>query len=160
MPKRRRRSHVPTPAWERERGALGSQVFGRSPQFYATAAVVLVVVVALGLVLYGFGSAWLDDRNRPGSTAIQIGDTKYSVRYYSERLRQYIEQIGGAESQLAQNPQIAMQLVSEEIEEEAIVLGFAQELRLTATDEEVKALKPPKVKAATKRVVTPKTRMV
>jgi hypothetical protein len=30
----------------------------------------------------------------------------------------------------------------------------------SATDEEVKALKPPKVKAASKRVVTPKTRMV
>ena len=30
----------------------------------------------------------------------------------------------------------------------------------SATDEEVKALKPPKVKAAAKRVVTPKTRMV
>ena len=30
----------------------------------------------------------------------------------------------------------------------------------SATDEEVKALKPPKVKAAPKRVVTPKTRMV
>jgi parvulin-like peptidyl-prolyl isomerase len=139
VPKRRRRSRVPTPAWERERGALGSRVLGRSPQFYATVGVVLVVVVALGLVLYAFGSAWLDDRNRPGSTAIQVGDTKYSVRDYSERLRQYIEQIGGAESQLAQNPTIAMQIVSEEIEEEAIVLGSAQELGLTATDEEVKA---------------------
>jgi hypothetical protein len=30
----------------------------------------------------------------------------------------------------------------------------------SATDEEVKALKPPKAKAATKRVVTAKTRMV
>jgi parvulin-like peptidyl-prolyl isomerase len=139
LPKRRRRSHVPTPAWERERGALGSRVFGRSPQFYATAGVVLVVVVAVGLVLYAFGSAWLNDRNRPGSTAIQVGDTKYSVRDYSERLRQYIEQIGGAESQLAQNPTIAMQIVSEEIEEEAILLASAQELGLTATDEEVKA---------------------
>jgi parvulin-like peptidyl-prolyl isomerase len=139
VPKRRRRSRVPTPAWERERGALGSRVLGRSPQFYATAGVVLIVVVALGLVVYGFGSNWLNDRNRPGSTAIQVGDTKYSVRYYSERLRQYIEQIGGAESQIAQNPQIAMQIVSEEIEEEAIVLAYAQELGLTATDEEVKA---------------------
>ena len=30
----------------------------------------------------------------------------------------------------------------------------------SATDDEVKALKPPKVKATSKRVVTPKTRMI
>jgi foldase protein PrsA len=138
VPKRRRRSPVPTAVWERERGAIGRRVLGGSPKFYATAGVVLIVVVALGLVAYGFGSNWLADRNRPGSTAIQVGDTKYSVRYFSERLRQYIEQIGGAQSQIAQNPQIAMQIVSGEIEEEAILLTFAQEFGITATDDEVK----------------------
>jgi parvulin-like peptidyl-prolyl isomerase len=138
MPKRRRRAHVPTLAWERDRGAIGQRFLDRSPQFYATAGVILLVVVAIGLVAYGFGRNWLEDYNRPGSTAIQIGDTKYSVRYYSERLRQYVEEIG-AESQIAQNPQIAMQIVSDELEEEAIVLAFAHELGITASDEEVKA---------------------
>ena len=37
---------------------------------------------------------------------------------------------------------------------------IADEHLESATDEEVKALKPQKVKAASKRVVTPKTRMV
>ena len=139
MCKRRRRSHVPTAVWERERGALGRRILGRSPQFYATAGVVLIVVVALGLVAYGFGLNWLDDRNRPGSTAIQVGDKKYSVQYYGERLRQYVEQTGGAQSQIAQNPQIATQILSGEIKDEAVLLAYAQELGLTATDEEVRA---------------------
>lgn len=139
MPKRRRRSRVPVPAWERERGTIGRRVGGRSPRFYAMVGVVLIVVVAIGLVAYGFGSNWLDDRNRPGSTAIQVGDTKYSVRYYTERLRIYIEQLGGTSSQVAQNPQIAMQILSEELEEEAILLSSAPELGLAPTDEEIKA---------------------
>jgi parvulin-like peptidyl-prolyl isomerase len=139
VPKRRRRSRVPALAWERERGAIGQTVLGRSPQFYATAAVVALVVAALGLVIYGFGSSWLEDRNRPGSTAIQVGDTKYSVRYYAERLRQYIAQIGGPESEVGQNPQIAMQIVTGELEEEAVLLTFASELGITATDDDVKA---------------------
>jgi len=139
VPKRRRRSRVPTPVWERERGAIGQRVLGRSPQFYATAGVVLIVLTAVGLVAFGFGSDWLEDRNRPGSTAIRVGDTKYSVRYYAERLRQYVELIGGASSQLAQNPQIALQIVAGEMEDEAILLALAQELGLAASDDEVKA---------------------
>jgi parvulin-like peptidyl-prolyl isomerase len=138
VPKRRRRATVPTQVWHQERSGVGSRVLGRNPQFYAMAAVIAVVLVAVGLVVYAFGSSWLEDRNRPGSTAIQVGDTKYSVRDYAERLRQYIEEIG-AESQIAQNPQIAMQIVSDELEEEAIVLAFAHELGITASDDEVKA---------------------
>jgi hypothetical protein len=37
---------------------------------------------------------------------------------------------------------------------------IADEHLVSATDEEVRALKPPKVKAAAKRAVSPKTRMV
>lgn len=139
MPKRRRRSRIPTPAWGRERGAIGRQFAGRTPQFYATAGVVLIVLAAIGLVAFGFGSDWLEDRNRPSSTAIRVGDTKYSVRYYTERLRQYVELIGGASSQLAQNPQIALQIVAGEMEDEAVLLALAQELGVTATDDDVKA---------------------
>ena len=138
MPKRRRRATVPTQVWHHEQSGIGGRVLGRRPQFYAIAGVVALVAVAVGLVIYAFGSSWLEDRNRPGSTAIQGGATKYSVRYYSERLRQYVEEIG-AESQIAQNPQIAMQIVSSDLEEEAILLSSAHELGATASDDEVKA---------------------
>jgi peptidyl-prolyl cis-trans isomerase C len=103
------------------------------------AGVVLIVVAAVGLVAYAFASDWWSDINRPGSTAIRVGDTKYSVRHYAERVRQYVDSIGGAEGQAGQNPQIAMQIVSEEIEEEALVLAGAPDLGVTADDNEIKA---------------------
>jgi len=139
MPKRRRRSRVPVPAWERERGGIGSQLLGRSAQFYATAGVVALVLAALLLVGFGVGKKWMDDRNRPDSTAVQVDETKYTVRYYTERLRKFIQEIGGASKQIGQNPQLALGAVSDELIEEAIVLRFAEEKGQTATDDEVKA---------------------
>ena len=139
MPKRRRRSRVPVPAWERERGSIGSQLLGRRPQFYATAGVVALVLAALLLVGFGVGKKWMDDRNRPDSTAVQVDETKYTVKYYTERLRRFIQQLGGASSQIGQNPQFALGAVSDELIEEAIVLRFAEEKGQTATDDEVKA---------------------
>jgi len=139
VPKRRRRSRVPVPAWERERGAIGRRVLGRSPQFYATAGVVVLVVAAIGVVAFGFGSNWLEDRNRPGSTAVQVEDIKYSVRYYTERLRQYIQEAGAAGAQIAQNPQIALEPVSNTLIEEAVIRQFAEEQGQTVMEDEVKA---------------------
>ena len=138
MPKRRRRSRVPTPAWERERGAIGGQLLSHTPQFYATAAVIALVIAALTIVGFGVGKKWLEDHNRPGSTAVQVDETKYTVSYYTERLRKFIQQIGGASSQIGQNPQLALGAVSDELIEEAIVLRFAGEKGQTATDDEVK----------------------
>jgi parvulin-like peptidyl-prolyl isomerase len=139
VPKRRRRSRVPAPVWERERGALGTQLLSRSAQFYATAGVVALVLAALAIVGFGVGKKWIDDRNRPGSTAVQVEDTKYSVSYYTERLQKFIQQIGGPSNQLGQQPQLALGAVSDELIEEAIVLRFASEKGQSATDDEVKA---------------------
>ena len=139
MPKRRRRSRVPTPAWEPKRGAIGRRLLGRSPQVYTTAGVLLIVIVALGLVAYGFGSNWLEDYNRPGSTAIRVDDINYSVRYYTARLKQQVQELGGAGSQFGQNPEFALGPVSNELIEEALLLRFAEEQGQTATDDEVSA---------------------
>jgi parvulin-like peptidyl-prolyl isomerase len=139
MPKRRRRSRIPTPVWERERGAIGSQLLSRSPQFYATAGVIALVLTALMIIGFGVGKKWLDDRNRPDSTAVQVDETKYTVRYYTERLRRFIQQVGGASSQIGQNPQFALGAVSDELIEEAVVLRFAEEQGQSVTDDEVKA---------------------
>jgi parvulin-like peptidyl-prolyl isomerase len=139
MPKRRRRTHVPTVAWEREHSTLGGRVFGRSPQFYAMAGVIVLVIAAVGLVGYGLGKNWLDDYNRPGSTAVQVDQTKYSVKYYTARLSRFVSQIGGATNQLTQSPQLVLDTVSDELIEEAIVLRFAEEQGQTVTDDEIKA---------------------
>jgi len=139
MPKRRRRSRVPVPAWERERGAIGRRIAGRRPQFYATAGVVGLVVLAVGIVAFAFLSNYVEDRNRPGSTAIKVEDTNYTVRYFTERLRRYIQQSGESASLLQQNPEVALSLVGDELINEALLLRFAADQGQSATEDEVKA---------------------
>ena len=136
MPRRRRRS-VPTPAWDRDRGAIGRQIAGQSPRFYGAAAVLLLTVLGVGLVVYAFASDWRADQQRPGSTAIRVGEAKYTVEYYTERLRLFVEQVGGASSQQG-SPTTAMPLVADQITAEAITNQFASEFELAATEDEIK----------------------
>jgi parvulin-like peptidyl-prolyl isomerase len=130
---------VPVPAWERERGAIGRRVLGRNPRFYATAGVVGLVVVAVGLVAFAFINNYLEDRNRPGSTAVKVEDTNYTVRYFSERLNRFIQQSGGSGSLFGQQPQAALSLVADELINEALLLRFAPDQGQSATEDEVKA---------------------
>ena len=139
MPKRRRRSRVPVPVWERDRGAIGRRIAGRSPRFYATAGVVGLVVVAVGIVAFAFLNNYLEDRNRPGSTAIKVEETNYTVRYFSQRLDRFIQQAGGTGSVFGQQPQAALGLVADELIDEALLLRFAADQGQSATEDEVKA---------------------
>ena len=139
MPKRRRRSSVPVPVWKRDRGAIGRRIAGGSPRFYATAGVVGLVVVAVGIVAFAFLNNYLEDRNRPGSTAVKVEDTNYTVRYFTERLNHFIQQSGGSGSVFGQQPQAALSLVADELIDEALLLRFAADQGQSATDDEVKA---------------------
>ena len=139
MPKRRRRSHVPVPVWDRERGAIGRRIGGRNPRFYATAGVVGLLVLAVGIVAFAFINNYLEDRNRPGSTAIKVEDTNYTVRYFTERLNRFIQQSGGSGSLFGQQPQAALGLVADELIDEALLLRFAADQGQSATEDEVKA---------------------
>jgi parvulin-like peptidyl-prolyl isomerase len=139
VPKRRRRTHVPAPTWGPERGAIGRRLLGRSPQFYTTAAVIGLTVIAVAVLAFGFGSNWLEDRNRPNSTAVQIADTKYSVRYFTDRMKDYIAGAGSISEQFTQNPQLALQPVSSVLIEEAVLREFAPEQEQSVNDEEIKA---------------------
>lgn len=134
MPKQRRK--IPTPSWERDRGALGQQLLGHSPQFYGTVAIVLLVVAALGLVGYGFLSDYIAKQNRPGSTAVQIGETSYSVEYFTDRLKMYVQQLGGSGSQTAQ-PSTAIPVIVSQIVGENAILNNASEKQVSATDDDV-----------------------
>lgn len=143
MPKKRRDSKIPTPSWERDRSALTRTIAGRSPQFYATVGIIVLVVAAVGVIGFGFLSDYIEDRNRPGSAALTIDDTDYSVRYYTERLSTYVEQNGGAvdgqPNSQAAAPEVAVPAVTEQIVQERILLDFAGEKDVVATEEEVKA---------------------
>ena len=136
MPKARRR--IPTPAWEREHRVPGGQLFDRSPQFFGMIAVVLLIVIALGIVGYGFLSDYIQTQQRPGSAAIEINNSNYSVRYYAARLKMYIDQSGGASSQNQQTqPQTAIPALSNQLVQEYILNNFAGEKTVTATDADV-----------------------
>ncbi len=136
MPKRKRRE-IPTPAWERPHGAIGRQLVGHSAQFYAIVGVVLLAIAGLGFIGYGFLADYLADQHRPDSTAVRVDDTKFTLRYYTERLKTYIRQVGGAGSQLAQY-NIAFTAVTEQIVQETILLRFAGDEGQTATEDEIK----------------------
>jgi len=136
--KRRRRASVPAPAWERERGAIGRRVGGRSFQFYATVIVVLLLIASLGAVGAGFLIDWRQDQGRPGSAAIRVGDKDFSVRYFTQRLEMFVQESGGVGNAagMAQN---AFPATSENLINEGIFLTFAGEQGQTTTQDEENA---------------------
>lgn len=136
MPKKRRRAKIPTPAWERPRGAIGSRILGRGSQFYGAVAVGVLIAVALGVIGYAFLSDYVEKQRRPGSTAIQVEDTHFRLDYFSNRLKMYVGQFGGQGADAAQ-PTSALPAVANLLIQEEIVRRFAGELNVTASEEEV-----------------------
>ena len=137
MPKKRRRARIPTPAWERPRGALGQRVLGRGFQFYGALVVGLLVVVALVVIGYAFLDDELEERGRPGSTAIAVEDANFRLDYFANRLTMFVSQNGGLATDVNQRAS-ALSTVSDLLIEEEIVRRFAAEMDVTATDEEIR----------------------
>ncbi|MCH8814848.1 MAG: SurA N-terminal domain-containing protein [Chloroflexi bacterium] len=135
MAKKKRR--VPTVSWDQpESTGVASTLTNRSPIVYLFTAIVAIVIVALGLVAYGLISDYVEDQRRPGSTALRIDDTDYELRYFTERLRSFVQQNGGAGSAAAQ-PNVAFGAVTDQLVEEAIMLRFAGEFGVAASEDEV-----------------------
>ncbi len=135
MPKKGRRAKIPTPTWDRPRGTIGSRLLGRGFQFYGAVVVGLLIAGGLGFVVYGFGAEELEKRGRPGSTAIQVEDTRYRLDYFASRLIMYVDQSGG---QGVVQPTSALPAVSDILIQEEIVRRFAGEKDVTATDDEIR----------------------
>ena len=96
-----------------------------------------MVVVAVGIVGYAY---WLDyraDQGRPGSTAVQIDDTKYTLRYFTQRLKMFVQQSGGPDSEAAQ-PDVAIPTVADLLVDETIIRRFAQEMGASASEDDIK----------------------
>jgi foldase protein PrsA len=135
VPKKPRRAKIPTPAWERPRGTIGSRLMGRGFQFYGAVIVGLLIVGGLGFVLYGFGAEELEKWGRPGSTAVQVEDTRYRLDYFANRLTMYVDQNGGPG---IVQPSTALPAVSDLLIQEEVVRRFAGELDVTATEDEIR----------------------
>ena len=136
MPKKRRQAKIPTPAWERPRGALGSRILGRGGQFYGAVAVALLIAVAVAIIGDAFLTDYIEKQRRPGSTAIAVDDTRFRLDYFSNRLKMYVGQFGGQGTDAAQ-PASALPAVAESLIQEAIVLRFGGELEVSANEQEV-----------------------
>jgi len=130
-----RRRKIPTPSWEHQQpGTLGRRLDASAWKLWATAGVILLVIASLGVVGWGFLSDYIEDQNRPGSTAIKVEDREYSVRDFTRRAQLYVSQNGGQN-----NAFIVVPTVSADLIEEALLLKFAAEKNVEATDDEVKA---------------------
>ena len=137
MPKKRRQSKVPTPAWERDHGTIGNRALSRSGQFYALCGVIVLVAVALGIVAYAVVADEIADRNRPDSTAVQVDSRKYSLDDFTTRVDSFVQQNGGPGQIPLESAAQAIAAVQEQVIEEQILVRYAGELGLAATDEEI-----------------------
>lgn len=137
MPRKRRRTKIPAPAWERPRGAIGQRLLGRGFQFYGAVGVAALLVIGLGVIGYAFLADQLEEWRRPGSTAIQVEDTRYRLDYFANRLSMFVRENGGQAEDVNQRAG-GLAAVSSLLVREEIVRRFAGEMDITATDDEIR----------------------
>ena len=121
-----RQRRIPTPTWHS--GDVGGSRF----QLYAMLAVGALALAAVIVVGVAFLADYLEDRGRPGSLAMQVGDMEYSVSDYTERARIYTQTGGNT------NYQVVLSTVSQQVTRDFILLQFQDELGISASEDEVK----------------------
>ncbi len=94
----------------------------------------LVLVVSVGLLIF----AWYDDAIRPRrETALQVGDTSYSMEYFAKRYRQAIEDPANlAQLRSGLVTEVPQQTLTQ-METDAILLQRAEMLGITAGQNEI-----------------------
>lgn len=129
----KRRPKIPAPSWEHEQTGITRKLDANRWQLWATAGIVLLVFASLGVVGWAFLSDYIDDQQRPGSVGLRVADRELSVEDYTLRAKLWVEQFG------TDNALIVIPTVSSALIEEALVLQFADERSVTATEEEIRA---------------------
>ena len=81
-----RQRRIPTPTWEKERG-LSSTLSGNRGQLIAIAGAVILVLLALFFIGYGFLQNYLDDLHRPDTAANSPAKNSASAGMSSRRCR-------------------------------------------------------------------------
>jgi parvulin-like peptidyl-prolyl isomerase len=109
-------------------------VLGRGFQFYGAVVISMLIGLALAIIGYAFLADYLETQGRPGSTALQVDDTRFRLDHFSRRLKMYVDQNGGPgvvdrATALSQVPALLIQ--------EEIVRRFAGEFDITASEEEI-----------------------
>ncbi len=127
-----RQRRIPTPSWEKDHG-IGGGFSGSRLQVLAAIGAALLVVAALGAIGFGFLYDELRERDRPNTTAIQVGDTRFTVRDFTNRAKMYVTEF------TTTNYQVVVPSVSVSIQEQVVIIKYAGEKNVSATDDDVKA---------------------
>ncbi|MCH8200950.1 MAG: SurA N-terminal domain-containing protein, partial [Chloroflexi bacterium] len=128
----KRRIKIPTPTWEHEQTGITRKLEANRWQLWATAAIVLLVVASLGVIGWAYLSDYIGDQQRPGSLGLRVADRELTVEEYSQRASLFAED-SGVTIATSVIPALNAALI-----EEAIMLQFADELSVTASDDEVR----------------------
>lgn len=136
MPRKSHQRRIPTPAWEPSGGTLAGRLTRRNLRLYATGGVIALVVLALAVVGFAFLSDYWADQRRPGSTAVQVDDTKFTLRYFSDRLRMHGQLVGIPAS--SAEFFLAINTVTGQLVEETILIRFASEMDVSASEAEIR----------------------
>ncbi len=132
---RKRRTRIPTPAWE-TRGSLTSRLFGHSGRLYAAAGIAVLAIAAVAMLGAAYWSEYRENQGRPESVAVEIGDTKIPLRFFTQRVKSFVQQSGGpAQTDLLG---LAIPATVDQLVEEVALRRFGSELGASVTEEEIK----------------------
>ena len=129
----KRRIKIPTPTWEHEHTGITRKLEANRWQLWATVGIVLLVFASLGVIGWAYLSDYIEDQQRPGSLGLRVADRELTVKEYSQRASLFSEQFGIA-SAASLIPALNADLI-----EEALLLQFADERSVTASEDDVRA---------------------
>lgn len=136
MPKRKRSTRIPTPAWQPSPPRLGGLGWAWGAKGLLVGAIVGLVILAVAVIFFAFLRDYLEERSRPGSAAVTVGQTTFDLDYFARRLRLFVLE-NGLGSLVVQQPEVAVQLVAGELVEEETLRTFAPELEVSLTAAEL-----------------------
>lgn len=135
MARRERTTALPRRHERTNLGHGGRRVLGMNWDLRHTQLAILGSVVALGVLVFGlFVWNWYNDRYvRPNETILTVAGADVSLRYYTDRLRPWLEAnaASGTPSSLLEQSLLV------KLEDEELMLLIAQDRGITITDEDV-----------------------
>jgi len=134
MARRDRTTGLPRPrvrqASHPERTVAGIALNDQTTRFAILGGAAFLLVLVLGLM----GWRWYDQNYRiPDRVVLQVGEEKFDLSYYADRLFPYAQ----TQVQAGVNLQLAEQALLGVLEEEAIVTALAKEKGITVSDQDI-----------------------
>ncbi len=129
----KRRIKIPTPTWEHESTGITRKLEANRWQLWATVGIILLVVASLSVVGWSFLSDYIEDQQRPGSLGLRVADRELTVSEYSQRASLFVEEFGISDAATI------IPALNADLIEEALLLQFADERSVTASEDEVRA---------------------